>query len=277
MGIEPKEYYDDLGHEEWERSDELFVHSIEHENTYPYLEEYLPEDGHILDAGGAAGRYTVWLAENGYQVTLVDISEEQLRIAEEKLEERGLLDQVEIKKGDIRDLDFEDEAFDTVLCLGGPLSHVIDDEERETAAAELVRVAKKNSPVLVSVIGFYGALMVHVLNEWGFVWEIEDFYRRQKYDEKHMEETGEEEAGFAETYFFKSDQLKNLLETNGLKIERMIGLENVVSVMEQGNDEGNPEISEEYKQRLRKTAKLLREDKAAPDLSNHILAVGKKQ
>ncbi|WP_414837079.1 hypothetical protein [Candidatus Nanohalococcus occultus] len=25
MGIEPKEYYNDLGHEEWERSEELFV------------------------------------------------------------------------------------------------------------------------------------------------------------------------------------------------------------------------------------------------------------
>lgn len=53
MGIEPKEYYNDLGHEEWERSEELFVHSIEHENTYPYLEEHLPEGGHILDAGGS--------------------------------------------------------------------------------------------------------------------------------------------------------------------------------------------------------------------------------
>jgi len=40
--------------------DPLFVHSIEHENTCPYLEEHLPEEGHILDSGGAAGSYTVW-------------------------------------------------------------------------------------------------------------------------------------------------------------------------------------------------------------------------
>jgi len=88
MGIEPGDYYDDIGEEEWERSEDLFVHSVEHKNTYPYLEQHLPDDGHILDAGGAAGRYAVWLAERGYEVTLIDISGEQLRIAREKLKER---------------------------------------------------------------------------------------------------------------------------------------------------------------------------------------------
>ncbi len=277
MGIEPEEYYDDLGHEEWDRSEELFVHSVEHKNTFPYLEEHLPEEGHILDAGGAAGRYTVWLAEKGYEVTLVDISEEQLKIAEEKLHEKGLLDKVEIKKGDIRDLEYEDEAFDAVLCLGGPLSHVIDDEEREEAASELVRVVKKESPVFVSVMGFYGCLMLHVLQGWSFVWEIEDFYKRQKYDEKHREKAGEEDPGFANTYFFKSSQLRNLLENNGLEVEKLVGLENVVSVMEHHTNKDVTEIESDYKEQLRKVASTIRDDKASPDLSNHILAIGWKK
>lgn len=276
MGIEPEEYYNDLGHGEWDRSEDFFVHSIEHENTYPYLEEHLPEEGHILDAGGAAGRYTVWLAENGYQVTLVDISEEQLKIAEEKLKERGLIEQVKIRKGDIRDLDFNDETFDAVLCLGGPLSHVIDNGERETAANELIRVAKKDHPVFISVMGFYGALLVHVWHEWSFIWEIEDFYDRQKYDEIHREKTGEEDPGFANTYFFKSHQLENILERNGLKVEKMIGLENVASILED-TDEEEQDFSQGYKEKLRKTARMLREDDAAPNLSNHILAVGWKR
>lgn len=237
----------------------------------------MPEEGHVLDAGGAAGRYTVWLAENGYQVTLVDISEEQLEIAEEKLEERGLLDQVNIEKGDIRDLEFVEETFDAVLCLGGPLSHVIDDEERETAANELIRVAKKDHPVFASVMGFYGCLMIHVLNEWGFVWEIEDFYERQKYDKKHIEKNGGREADFADTYFFKSHQLETLLERNGLEVGKLIGLENVVSVMESMEEDGEIDISEEYKERLRTTARMLTDEEAAPDLSNHILAIGWKK
>lgn len=277
MGVDPEEYYNELGHEEWERSEEKFTHSLEHENTFPYLEEHLPEEGHVLDAGGAAGRYTVWLAENGYQVTLVDISEEQLKIAEEKLEEKGLRDQVEIKKGDIRDLEFEDEKFDAVLCLGGPLSHVIDDKKRETAASELVRVAKTEHPVFVSVMGFYGVLMLHVLQSWSFTWAIDDYYERQKYDEKHREIAGEEEASFANTYFFKSSQLRNLLESNGLNVEKLIGLENVVSVMEHHHNKEVTEIKEDYKEQLRKVAETVREDEVAPDLSNHILAIGWKK
>lgn len=275
METDPEQYYNEFGHGEWERSEELFVHSIEHENTYPYLEEHLPEEGHVLDAGGAAGRYTVWLAENGYRVTLVDISEEQLQIAEEKLEERGLLDQVEIRKGDIRNLEFEDESFDAVLCLGGPLSHVINDDERETAAAELVRVAKKDHPVFVSVMGFYAALMIHALNEWGFIWEIEDFYKRQKYDAEHLEKV-DAEPEFAHTYFFKPGQLEDLMQRNGLEVDRMIGLENVVSVMETRQEDGELDVDDAYKERLRKTARLLREDEAAPALSNHLLAIGWK-
>jgi SAM-dependent methyltransferase len=277
MEAKPEEYYNSIGYEEWARSEELFVHSVEHENTYPYLEKHLPEQGHVLDAGGAAGRYTVWLAEKGYKVTLVDISQKQLDIAQEKLEERGLLDQVEIKKGDIRDLEFEEESFDAVLCLGGPLSHIINDEEREKAAEELLRVAKTDHPVFVSVMGFYACLMLHVLNEWSFVHQIEDFHRRQKYDEKHRDLANEDESGFANTYFFKSDQLENLLERNGLDVAKLVGLENVVSVLETRKEDEEWTPSEEYRERLRTTAKMIRDEDAAPDLSNHILAVGWKK
>lgn len=277
MGIEPGDYYDDIGEEEWERSEDLFVHSVEHENTYPYLEQHLPDDGHILDAGGAAGRYAVWLAERGYEVTLIDISGEQLRIAREKLKERGLLERVSIQEGDIRDLDFQDRTFDAVLCLGGPLSHVVDENERRTAAAELVRVAKDDHPVFVSVMGFYAALVIHALEKWGFVWKIEDFYERQKYDQKHINlGEADEEAVFADTYFFRSSQLRELLESNGLRMGKMVGLENIVSVIESIED-AEEELSEDYKDRLRTAAEMIREDDAAPDLSNHILAIGWKK
>lgn len=276
MSMDPEQYYNQIGMEEWNRSDEKFLNSLEHRNTLPYMEKYLPEKGRVLDAGGASGKYAVWLAEKGYDVTLVDISEEQLDIAEEKLEERGLLDKVDIKKGDIRDLEFEDETFDAVLCLGGPLSHVIDGKERESAAKELVRVAKQDSPVFVSVMGFYAMILAGVLEEWGVIWDIEDFSDRQKYDKKHIERTDEEPV-FAHTYFFKKKQLENLLKNQGLNIEEIVGLENVASVIRvKRDDEKDLDVPEGYKEKLRKASQIFREDEAAPDLSLHLLAVGFK-
>lgn len=96
---------------------------------------------------------------------------------------------------------------------------------------------------------------------------------------KHTEKAGEDEPGFADTYFFKSNQLEELLERNGINVEKLVGLENVASLMEGGEPEKEPDldISDEFKERLRKTAKMLRDDKAAPDLSNHILAIGWKK
>ncbi|WP_433624380.1 class I SAM-dependent methyltransferase [Halomicrococcus sp. NG-SE-24] len=74
-----RRYYDEFGESEWERLDRDPVTRMEFENTTDYLDQYLPDSGRVLDAGGAAGRYSLWLAERGHDVTLVDFSAEQVR------------------------------------------------------------------------------------------------------------------------------------------------------------------------------------------------------
>lgn len=270
MGSDAESFYDDYGEAEWKRLEQNFVHSLEFENTVPYLEQYLPEEGKVLDAGGASGRYAIWLAEQSYEVTLIDISEKQLSIAEEKIRDRGLEDRIEVEKGDIRDLDFEDSKFDAVLSLGGPLSHVLDEEKRSQAVSDFSRVAETGSPVMVSVMSFHGVLLLQSMMEWSFIEEIEDFYERQKYDEKLREKMGEEEPSFADTYFFKRHQLENLIQENGMKVRKIVGLENISSIW----DKKYEELDESYREDLKKASKLLREDEASPDISNHMLAVG---
>ncbi|WP_435152063.1 class I SAM-dependent methyltransferase [Haladaptatus sp. DFWS20] len=152
--IDPANYYYDLGEGEWERLQESFKNSLEFETTTDYLSQYLPESGHILDAGGAAGRYSIWLAEQGYDVTLLDLSAEQVVIAKSWVAERDLESQVTIQQGDIRDLPFSENRFDATLCLGGPLSHVISDDERGEAVRELNRVTQSSAPVFAFVMGF---------------------------------------------------------------------------------------------------------------------------
>jgi len=70
-----------------------------------------------LDAGCGIGNHTLWLAEavspNGH-VTGIDISDEALSIAKEKLEKSDLKKQVSFKFGDIFNLPFEDKTFDWV-------------------------------------------------------------------------------------------------------------------------------------------------------------------
>ena len=79
VGIsDPETYYDEHSNEEWERLDSSFPSRLEWEGTIDLLRDHLPSEGKVLDAGGGAGRYTVWLAERGYNVTVVDPSEGRL-------------------------------------------------------------------------------------------------------------------------------------------------------------------------------------------------------
>lgn len=61
--LDPQRYYDDYGLDEWERLQATRKATFEFENTVEYLEIHLPESGHILDAGGGAGRYTQYLTK----------------------------------------------------------------------------------------------------------------------------------------------------------------------------------------------------------------------
>lgn len=82
---DPETYYDEHDEDEWERLDSSLHGRLEWKNTVDILQQYLPQSGQVLGAGGGVGRYTVWLAEQGYEVTLVDLSERQRRVAREQV------------------------------------------------------------------------------------------------------------------------------------------------------------------------------------------------
>ena len=50
-------------------------------------------------------------------------------------------------EGTITDIsEFDENTFDAVLCLGGPLSLVYGKRNRQKAMAELTRIAKREPP-----------------------------------------------------------------------------------------------------------------------------------
>ncbi|WP_115863300.1 class I SAM-dependent methyltransferase [Halorussus litoreus] len=276
--MDPQTYYDEFAEREWKRLDRDPVTRMEFENTADYLAEHLPDAAartdesdpvRVLDAGGAAGRYACWLAERGYDVTLVDLSAEQVELAREKAAERGVADRVAAERGDVRDLRFADDSFDAVCCLGGPLSHVVDDDERATATAELRRVAKPRAPVFVSVIGRF-AMLRDILkfcldDEHGLLAPIAE-------DGDYTAERTAEYAdgdGWAECHGFRADEFETQLEAAGFEVETLVGLENVANRMKRELAEADEEAVES----VRELVRTLREDRTAVDFSEHMLAV----
>ncbi len=154
-----RDYYADFGEREWDRLASPEDGAIEYAITCRALSNHLPQSGRVLDIGGGPGRYSIWLAERGYQVVLADLSPELIDIAKTKVREAKLESKVEsMRVADARDLsDFDDNSFDAVLSLG-PFYHLTETSDRERAAEELVRVLKPRSPAFVALMPTYSLL-----------------------------------------------------------------------------------------------------------------------
>lgn len=139
---------------EWKRLTERSG-IMEYVTTSSYLEKYLPKKGTVADIGSGPGRYAIWFAQRGYGVAAVDPVEDSIRSLKARLAARRLSQRLKgAYVGFAQNLEMlESKSFDAVVCLGGPMSHIMDGEERRKAAMELVRIAKPGAPIFVSVMG----------------------------------------------------------------------------------------------------------------------------
>ena len=103
----------------------------------------------VLDLGAGAGRHTILLAEKGFLVTALDVSETALQVLNHRIQERGLSN-VSIVKHLIQDLPFLDEYFDAVVSTN-VIHHGRSKEIRGTLG-EVRRVLKRGGLALIVVL-----------------------------------------------------------------------------------------------------------------------------
>lgn len=101
----------------------------------------------VLDVGCGAGRVALYLAEQGFRVTGVDVSETLLGEAKRAAAERGL----EVHFVQVRgtELPFGDESFDAVVAFK-VYCYIPMRRNRIRYLHELARVVKPSGPVLLS-------------------------------------------------------------------------------------------------------------------------------
>jgi len=227
-----KEYYSKLGMKEWRRLVRDAYHRLEFDTTMHFFKKHSPAEGLVLDAGGGPGRYTVELAKLGYDVVLLDLTPELLRIADRQIKRVRVGDRVkQILQGSVDDLSmFDDNTFDVVLCLGGALAHIIDAKRREKAVDELIRVAKKNAPIFTSVNGRF-ATLVCALVYWPKDLEIDGLYQKIYNTGDYLEDRGIYTKGrsFAPCHLYSREELENTFRKTNVKVLEMVGLEGLAT------------------------------------------------
>jgi SAM-dependent methyltransferase len=100
----------------------------------------------ILDVGAATGRYSIPLAEEGYDVTAVELVKHNIS----RLKQKSSL--VKAWQGNATNLSrFEDESFDLTLVFG-PMYHLKTETDRVKALSEAKRVTKPGGYILVAYV-----------------------------------------------------------------------------------------------------------------------------
>lgn len=107
------------------------------------------ENRTALDLGCGAGVHTVFLADEGFAVTGVDVSPEGVRGTQERLAQRGL--KADVRVQGLEELDLPENAFDTVICIS-----VLEAAGPSAAAAGLRKLPASLRPGALGIFLFAG-------------------------------------------------------------------------------------------------------------------------
>lgn len=141
MSTEYEKFWDMLARtEECDLADEKMNRLL----RFKAIEQHLSGVIRILDVGAGTGAFSIPLAQMGYDVVHLDLSDEMLSQAKEKA---GDLPNIQFQKADASNLDiFGEKAFDLVLCFDGAIS--FSGSKANQVISEICRVGKK---VMLSV------------------------------------------------------------------------------------------------------------------------------
>ncbi len=118
-----------------------------------------PSNIHILDIGAGTGRYSIALANEGFDVTAVELVKHNLGL----LKQKSSL--VHAYQGNALKLKrFEDNSFDITL-LFGPMYHLLSFEEQLKALEEAKRVTKNGGYILVAYVMNEYAVITYAFKE----------------------------------------------------------------------------------------------------------------
>lgn len=226
-GAHVERLYDSDPEREWER---LGRHRTEFAVTMRALRDYLPPPpARVLDCGGGPGRYAIELTRLGYKVTLLDLSLESLRLAQEQAAEEG----VEIAAyahGTATDLSrYAGGAFDAVLLMG-PFYHLLEASSRRRALEEAQRVLTPGGVLFAAFITRYAPIRYYAVHDpTQLIVDPHEF--RQLLRDGIALPQGEAGLTFV-AYFARPQDVRPLLHETGYEVQAVFGVEGVVSMIE---------------------------------------------
>ena len=241
---------------------------LEQLRTRELIERHAPAPpGVVLDVGGAAGVYALWLADRGFTVHLVDASPRLVAEAQRRSDRRLASCLV----GDARRLEFADRTADVVLLLG-PLYHLTDAADRARALAEAHRVLRPGGWLFAAVISRWASALDGMARNLLRDQRFQSIMERDLAEGQHRNPTVRPDY-FTTAYFHRPDEIVAEITSAGFPEPRLFGIEGpgwlLSDIAERMSDDGR-------RNDLMKVARLLESEPALLGVSAHLLAVAQR-
>jgi len=244
---------------------------LEEARTRELIERFAPPaPGIVLDVGGAAGPYALWLAGRGYSVHLRDavprlVAEARRRSA---AAERTL---ASCEVGDARSLDLAPGTADIVLLLG-PLYHLTDPGHRALALRETARVLKPGGWLFTAAISQWASALDGLARDLFQDPRFAQIVERDVRDGQHRNPTDRLDY-FTTAYFHRPEDLADEVLGAGLALQGVYGLEGPAWIL--------PDVSErmanpQRRAALLRVARLLEAETSVVGTSAHLLVVARR-
>ena len=233
--------------------------------TQEVLHRHLPPPpARVFDIGGGTGAHAEWLAAEGYDVHVVDVTPRHVEDVRTRLAGRGVTAEV----GDARSLTADDDAVDVALLLG-PLYHLTSRDDRLRALTEAKRVVKRGGVVAVAAVSRFASLLDGLSREFLFEPAFRKIVERDLAEGQHRN-PDKRPHWFTTAYFHHPDELRDEIEHCGLAVLDLVGVEGLAGWL--------PHLApswedEERREAIVFAARAVEAEPTLLGLSAHLLAV----
>jgi SAM-dependent methyltransferase len=229
-----------------------------------------PAPATVVDIGGAAGAYALWLAEAGYTVHLFDpvprlVAEAQRRSATHP---RPL---ASCRVGDARTTEFPDASADIVLLLG-PLYHLTAAQDRARALDEAARVLRPGGRLFASAISRWASALDGLVHDRFQDPQFAAIVEQDLRDGQHRNPTGRLDY-FTTAYFHRPEDLRAEVLAAGFVIDGLYGIEGPGWIL----PDVIVRLADEHRRAdLLRVARTLESEPSVLAISAHLLVAARK-
>jgi len=212
----------------------------------------------------------LWLAEQGYEVHLVDVSSRLVEVARARsaMSPRPL---ASLSIADARRLPQADGSAAAVLVMG-PLYHLTSAADRATALREAFRVLAAGGTIVAAAISRYASALDGLARKLSIDPRFAKIRDRDLADGQHRNDTDNLDY-FTTAYFHRPDDLRSELEQAQFRGVTVLGVEGPAWMLADFDARwGDPALRKD----LLDVARALEAEPSVVGISAHLLGIGRK-